>query len=84
MNFQLSWETAPGLSGLRCGDFRAIPTETPDATAGVAIACRDAGAAERLVRALEEHFGAKRFSNDATAFESVKAFALEWEARESA
>jgi hypothetical protein len=83
MKFQLSWETAPGLSGLRCDGFRAVATETPDTMRGVAIACRDAAGAEQLVRALEEFFRSKRFSNGAAAFESVKAFALDWEARES-
>jgi hypothetical protein len=76
--YQLSWETAPGLAGLRCEGFRAIPTSRPDTTRGVAAACGSEEEAERLARALEEHFAGKRFSNDAAAFEAVKAFVGEW------
>jgi hypothetical protein len=77
MLFQLSWETAPGLGGMRCEGFRAIETARPDATGGVAVECSDAGEAERLARVLEEYFAKKRFPNAAAAFEAVKAFVLE-------
>ena len=77
MHFQMSWETVPGLGGLRCEGFRAFATEQPDTTRGVAAACGDQGEADGLARALEEHFAKKRFSNDAAAFEAVKAFVLE-------
>ncbi len=77
MQFQLSWETAPGLGGMRCEGFRALKTAQPDTLGGVAVECGDADAAEQLARALEEHFAKKRFSNAAAAFEAVKAFVLE-------
>ena len=78
MQFQLSWETVPGLAGLRCEGFRAIATERPDMIGGVAAACDGQDEADGLARALEEHFARKRFSSDAAAFEAVKAFVLEW------
>ena len=77
MHFQISWETVPGLGGLRCEGFRAIPTNQPDMTRGVAAACEEAAEAEELARALEGHFAQRRFTNDAAAFEAVKAFVLE-------
>jgi hypothetical protein len=76
--FQLSWETAPGLHGLRCKAFRALPADQPDTLRGVAADCADRAEAERLVAALEAHFTLKRFSNNAAAFEAVKTFVLEW------
>ncbi|HEV2386948.1 MAG TPA: hypothetical protein VGS20_06790 [Candidatus Acidoferrales bacterium] len=79
MQFQLSWETAPGLAGLRCEGFRALPAEQPDAVAGVTMDCAGRAEAERLATALETYFAPKRFSNAAAAFEAVKAFVVEWE-----
>jgi hypothetical protein len=77
-NFQLSWKTLPGLRGLSCSEFHAVETDAPDHERGVAFAC--AGDADRdvLVRHLEESFARQRFSNAASAFEAVKACALEW------
>jgi hypothetical protein len=77
MQFQLSWETAPGLGGMRCEGFRAVETERPDTMGGVAVECGSRDEAERMARALEENFAKKRFSNAAAAFEAVKAFVLE-------
>ena len=76
MIYQLSWEILPGLRGLSCSEFRAIPTSHPDNEQGVAVEL--AGDAERdaLLRQLEEHFRPQRFSNNATAFEAVKDFVL--------
>ena len=77
MMYQLGWSTLPGLRGLSCSDFRATPTAVPDNEGGVAI--EFAGEAERdnFVRQLEEHFAAKRFTNTADAFDTVKAYVLE-------
>ncbi len=81
MIYQLSWKILPGLRGLSCSEFAATPTQTPDHERGVAIEL--AGDAERdaLVQLLESHFAPQRFSNNASAFESVKSFVLEWAAR---
>ena len=75
--YQISWETVPGLGGLRCEGFRAIATERPDTVGGVAAACGDQAEADGLARAVEEHFARIRFSNNAAAFEAVKAFVLD-------
>ncbi len=77
MMHQLGWSTLPGLRGLSCSDFRATITAAPDNEGGVAI--EFAGEAERdnFVRQLEEHFAAKRFTNTADAFDTVKAYVLE-------
>jgi hypothetical protein len=81
MLYQLSWKTLPGLRGLSCSDFSAVPTQSPDNERGVAVEL--AGDAERdtLLPLLESHFAWQRFSNNAAAFEAVKAFALDWNAR---
>jgi len=34
-----------------------------------------------LLLRLEAHFGPQRFSNNASAFESVKAYVMEWSAQ---
>ena len=72
--------TLPGLRGLACSDFRATPTETPDAERGVAVVCATQADCDALLRELESHFAAQRFSNNAAAFETVKEFVL-WRAR---
>jgi hypothetical protein len=77
MIYQLGWTTLPGLRGLCCSEFRATPTETPDNERGVAIEL--AGDEERdvFLRQLEEHFAARRFTNSADAFDTVKAYVIE-------
>ena len=77
MMYQLGWSTLPGLRGLSCSEFRAMPTVAPDNEGGVAV--EFAGDAERddFLRRLEEHFAARRFTNAADAFDTVKAYALE-------
>ena len=77
MMYQLGWTTLPGLRGLSVSEFRATPTDAPDNTRGVAI--EFAGEAQRndFLDQLEEHFGPRRFTNAADAFDSVKAFVLE-------
>jgi hypothetical protein len=81
MIWQLGWTTLPGLRGLSVSEFRATPTETPDNERGVAMEL--AGDVERddLLRQLEEHFAPRRFLNAANAFDSVKAFVLEYAAK---
>ena len=83
--YQLNWKLLPGLRGLSCSDFRAVPTEAPDNPAvrdGAAVIVEFASEAERdaLIRRLEEHFGPQRYANNAAAFEAVKAYVLEWAA----
>jgi len=80
--YQLSWQTLPGLRGLSCSNFRAVAAAEPDREHGVAFECTTEGECADLVRRLEAHFGAQRFSNNAAAFESVKAYVLEWAARQ--
>ena len=79
--YQLAWTTLPGLRGLSCSEFRAVPTATPDNERGVAVELADEAERDALLRQLEEHFAAQRFSNNAAAFETVKAYVLEWRAK---
>jgi hypothetical protein len=77
VNYQLVWKILPGLRGMSCSDFRATPTETPNNERGVAFECANQAECEALLNELETHFGAQRFSNNATAFETVKTYVLE-------
>ena len=81
MTYQLVWKTEPGLRGLACREFRAVPTQVPDNERGVAVEFASDAERDALLRQLEEQFAAQRFSNAATAFETVKAFVLEWAAK---
>jgi hypothetical protein len=78
--YQLSWATLPGLRGLGCSGFRAVPTAAPDNERGVAIDFASEAERDAFLRRLEEHFAAQRFSNASTAFEAVKAYVLGWAA----
>ncbi len=78
MIYQLSWQTLPGLRGLGCSNFRAVATSSPDGERGVAFECADEAQCAELLRRLEGHFVGQRFSNNAAAFETVKAYVLEW------
>jgi hypothetical protein len=82
MIYQLGWSTLPGLRGLACSDFRATPTAAPDNERGVAVEIATEEQRDTLLQQLENYFGAKRFSNAADAFDSVKAFVLDRSARE--
>jgi hypothetical protein len=82
MLYQLGWSTLPGLRGLACSDFRATLTGAPDNERGVAVELRTEEHRSRLVRQLEEHFAAKRFTNAADAFDTVKAFVIERASRD--
>lgn len=78
--FQLTWKTEPGLRGLACSDFRAVPTSQPDTERGVAVEL-DEASRDTLLATLEQRFAAERFTNSASAFETVKTFILEWAAK---
>jgi len=79
--YQLSWATLPGLRGLGCSGFNAVPTAAPDTERGVAVEFANETARDAFLKRLEEHFAAQRFSNAASAFEAVKATVLEWAAK---
>lgn len=81
MIHQLSWKTLPGLRGLACSDFRAVPTAAPDNDRGVALDFATDAERDALLAALEARFGPERFTNAAAAFDTVKTFALEWAAK---
>lgn len=78
MHYQLNWKTLPGLKGLSCSEFKATPTSSPNMEQGVAFECASEGECADLLLRLEAHFGAQRFSNNASAFESVKTYVIEW------
>jgi hypothetical protein len=77
MLYELGWATLPGLRGLSCSAFRATPTETPDNERGVAIDFVTDAARDGFLQQLEEHFAARRFTNAADAFDTVKAYVAE-------
>jgi hypothetical protein len=77
MIYQLGWTTLPGLSGLSVSEFRAAPTAAPDNEKGIAVALTSDAERDALLERLEQEFAARRFSNAADAFDSVKAYVLE-------
>ena len=77
MLYQIGWTTLPGLRGLSCNEFRATPTTTPDNVKGVAVELVDEMQREVFLKQAEEFFSARRFTNAADAFDSVKAYVLE-------
>ena len=81
MIYQLGWTTLPGLRGLSCSEFRATPTNAPDSERGVAIEFTSDAEREGFLKQLEEHFGPRRFTNSADAFDTVKAYVLEYVAK---
>jgi hypothetical protein len=80
MTYQLVWKILPGLRGLSCSEFKATPTDAPDNEKGVAFNCTEVERDE-LLKLLESTFEPQRFSNNATAFETVKAFVIAWNAQ---
>lgn len=76
MIYQVGWTTLPGLRGLSCSDFRATPTDAPDMNRGVAVQFASEAECDEFLRRAEEHFAARRFTNAADAFDTVKAYAL--------
>jgi hypothetical protein len=77
MIYQLGWTTLPGLRGLSCSDFRAMPTDAPDMNRGVAVEFASEVERDEFLQRAEEHFAAKRFTNAADAFDTVKAYVIE-------
>jgi len=77
MLHQLGWTTLPGLRGLSVSEFRATPTATPDSEKGVALNFADEAERDSFLRLIEAVFAARRFTNAADAFDSVKAYVLE-------
>lgn len=77
MTYQLGWSTLPGLRGLSVSDFRATPTNTPDNDRGVAVEFASDAQRDAFLREIEAAFAARRFTNAADAFDTVKAYALE-------
>ncbi|HLW97107.1 MAG TPA: hypothetical protein VKR82_00560 [Candidatus Acidoferrales bacterium] len=73
----MSWTTLPGLRGLSCSEFRATPTSAPDNERGVAVEFASEAEREAFVQQLEAQFAARRFTNAADAFDTVKAYVQE-------
>jgi hypothetical protein len=82
MIWQLGWTTLPGLRGLSVGEFRATPTNAPDNERGVAIEFANDDEGHDFLLQLEEHFAPRRFTNAADAFDTVKAYVLEYAAKQ--
>jgi hypothetical protein len=83
MMYQLTWKILPGLRGIGCSEFAATQTTAPNNEQGVAFECLSETDRDSLLRELEIHFAPQRFSNNASAFETVKTYVLERAARES-
>jgi hypothetical protein len=83
MQYQLTWKILPGLRGLSCSEFRATRTEAPNNEQGVAFESANEAERDALLRELEAYFAPQRFSNNASAFESVKAYVLERAAKQT-
>ena len=77
MMYQLGWSTLPGLRGLSCSDFRAVPTASQDTDRGVAVEFANETECDNFLRQLEEHFRARCFTNAADAFDTVRAYVSE-------
>jgi hypothetical protein len=81
MIYQLGWSTLPGLRGLSVSEFRAAPTDAPDNERGVAVQFVSDDERDSFLREIEAAFSARRFTNAADSFDTVKAWALERAAR---
>jgi len=77
MMHQLGWATLPGLRGLSVSEFRAAPTDAPDNDRGVAMEFASEAQRDEFLREIEAAFAARRFTNSADAFDTVKAYALD-------
>jgi hypothetical protein len=77
MMYQLGWATLPGLRGLSVSEFRATPTNAPDNERGVAVEFAVDNERDSFLLKIEEYFAARRFTNTADAFYTVKAYVLE-------
>ena len=76
MIYQLTWKTLPGMKGLYCEGFSAAATDSPETERGVAVELVSEAERDAFLQQIEEHFAAQRFSNNAAAFEAVKAYVL--------
>ena len=81
MIYQLGWSTLPGLRGLSVSDFRATATDAPDNERGVAVEFASEDERDAFLREMEAEFAARRFTNAADAFDTVKAWALDQAAK---
>jgi hypothetical protein len=81
MFYQLGWKTLPGLRGLGVSEFRATPTSAPNNERGVAMEFASEAERDTFLREIEAIFAARRFTNTADAFDTVKAYALEHAAK---
>jgi len=81
MIWQLGWTTLPGLRGLSVSEFRAAQTSVPDNAGGVAIEFADEAEREAFLQRIEAEFALRRFTNAADAFDTVKAFVLQYAAK---
>ncbi len=68
---------------MSCSEFYARPTSAPNNDQGVTFECASEAECAELLLKLEAHFGAQRFSNAATAFETVKSYILERSGRKA-
>jgi hypothetical protein len=82
MKYQLGWSTLPGLRGLSVSEFRATPTDAPDNERGVAPEFASEAERDAFLREIEATFVARRFTNAADAFDTVKAYVLERAAKQ--
>ncbi len=67
----------PGLRGLNVSEFRAAPTTSPDTERGVAVEFASEAERDTFLREIEAAFAARRFTNTADAFDTVKAYVVE-------
>ena len=75
---QLGWTTLPGLRGLSVSEFRVTPTAAPDNERGLAVEFASDEQRDAFLGQLEADFAPRRFTNAADAFDSVKAYALDY------
>src|SRR5216684_985294 len=78
MLYQMGWTTLPGLRGISVSEFRATPTRAPDNERGVAVEFATDAERDEFLKEIEEHFSAWRFTNAADAFDTVRAYVLDW------
>jgi len=63
---------------LSVSEFRATPTSAPDNERGVAVEFANEAERDAFLRQIEAEFASRRFTNTADAFDTVKAWALEY------